>query len=160
MSIIFTKKEAVRIFPYISIDKTTQCWNWTRKLDNGYGRIWFRGKRWRVYRLLYLWKFLQLPKWKSFADPEIDHLCNNRACVNPDHLKLTDHKKNILRGNGPTAINSRKTLCIHGHPLPPTKKSNGRHCKVCNKIYMTSEKRKAYKRKYYQEHYAIKNIHL
>ena len=148
---MFTEKESKRIFPYILIDPVTQCWNWTRKLDNGYGRIWFRGKVWRVYRLLYTWKTGKVPKWKNFTDKEIDHICNNRACVNPNHLQLISHKENTLKGSGPTAVNKRKNRCKHGHLLVPDNRGS-RKCPTCNKIYMSSEKRRAYKRKYYQEH--------
>lgn len=65
----------------------------------------------------------------------IDHLCRNRSCVNPQHLELVTNKENILRGVGPTAINSRKTTCKRGHGLIGdnvviTSEGN-RRCKVC-----------------------------
>jgi len=28
---------------------------------------------------------------------QIDHLCNNRMCVNPDHLEMVSHKENQRR---------------------------------------------------------------
>jgi len=28
---------------------------------------------------------------------QIDHLCNNRMCVNPDHLEMVTHKENQRR---------------------------------------------------------------
>lgn len=31
---------------------------------------------------------------------ELDHLCRNRGCVNPDHLEPVTHKENLLRGTG------------------------------------------------------------
>jgi hypothetical protein len=47
---------------------------------------------------------------------EVDHLCRNRACVNPRHMALVPHRENTLRGMAPTAINARKTHCPAGHP--------------------------------------------
>lgn len=51
------------------------------------------------------------------AKMDLDHLCRNHACWNPEHLQPVPHRVNILRGRGPTAVNARKARCIHGHPL-------------------------------------------
>lgn len=87
------------------------CWNWTGYLGTGYGLFRLNGRAERAHRLSYSW--LVSPIEKSLV---LDHLCRNRACVNPAHLEPVSFRENILRGVGPTAINARKTHCAHGHP--------------------------------------------
>jgi hypothetical protein len=48
---------------------------------------------------------------------ELDHLCRNRACINPKHLEPVTHKENTRRGMSPSGLNSRKTHCSKGHPF-------------------------------------------
>ena len=142
---LFTKREAGRIFSKIEINPTTGCWNWTGKLDNGYGRISWKGKQTRIHRLFYVWKFGDIPVWRSKKDKEIDHLCNNRACCNPDHLQLVSNRINVYRGVGPTAVNHNKTLCVHGHDSLYWI-GNRRRCRECRRIFDASEKRKQWKK--------------
>lgn len=68
----------------------------------------------------------------------LDHLCRNRACVNPDHLEPVTNRENLLRGAGPSAEHARKTHCPQGHPysgdnlyVHPTKGT--RHCRACGR---------------------------
>lgn len=143
---MFTEKEAGRIFSKISIDFTTQCWNWTGNLSDGYGRIFWRGERWKAHRLLYLWKYGSIPKWKNKKSKEVDHICNNRKCVNPNHLRLVSNKTNVLKGDGVTAKNAKKTNCIHGHN-DFYKIGNRRRCRECRRIFDASEHRKQWRKK-------------
>lgn len=76
----------------------TGCWRWIgNKTANGYGRFYFRGVEERAHRVSYRYFIGDLPAY-TYRDGELDHLCRNRACVNPTHLELVTHQTNIRRG--------------------------------------------------------------
>lgn len=61
--------------------------------DKGYGRV-KRNKKWvGAHRVAYLFRNKEIP-----SGFEIDHLCRNKRCVNPEHLEAVSHRDNILRG--------------------------------------------------------------
>ena len=47
---------------------------------------------------------------------QLDHLCRNRSCVNPDHLEPVTCRENLRRGETLNAANLAKTHCPAGHP--------------------------------------------
>ena len=141
-------KTIKRLFTKISFDEITGCWNWTgNKNQNGYGRVRYLGNKVFVHRLMFAWiTGKSLSKIISRDNLIIDHICNNKACCNPDHLRLTTHKVNMLRGTGPSAQNARKKYCKNGHILPIEKNASGRrHCQICNTIWAREKYRQIHK---------------
>lgn len=88
-----------RIEEQVAHDPATGCWVWLgRSSRNGYGRICVRGKERQAHRVLWALLFGPIPPAHV-----LDHLCRNRACVNPAHLEPVTVQVNTLRGDGPTA---------------------------------------------------------
>lgn len=131
--IIRSGPEASRFWRRVQI-LDNGCWLWLGNLnDQGYGRFYFQSRDTRAH----VWAFTHcVGPIPPGLQP--DHTCRNRACVNPLHLELVTVRVNVLRGIGPTAINARKTHCIHGHPFSGANlilEPNGdRRCLICRRI--------------------------
>jgi hypothetical protein len=72
----------------------TPCWVWTKATTDGYGRVWHRGRLDLAHRVFYEREHGPIP-----FDLEIDHLCRNPPCVNPDHLEPVNTPENQRRGD-------------------------------------------------------------
>lgn len=84
-----------RVFARVRTDERG-CWVYAgAKTSNGYGHVNTGGTpRFRyTHRLVYEEMVGSIP-----LGTEIDHLCRNRACCNPEHLEAVSHVENVRRG--------------------------------------------------------------
>lgn len=112
----------------------SECCEWKgTKTSKGYGVMTLNGKQYRVQRIAVLLSGRKIPKGMV-----TDHLCRNRACINPEHLEVVTNTENVMRGESFSVNNLRKDRCDNGHLYSEhgkfSKRKTGkvwRSCRVC-----------------------------
>ena len=110
----------------VAINPETRCWEWLRRKNRwGYAAAKRDGRTVEMHRYVYEQLERAVP-----AGLELDHICRNRGCVNPDHLEPVTHSENMRRGD---LANRRKTHCPQGHAYAEHAYlwRGRRYCRVC-----------------------------
>lgn len=106
------------------------CWQWLGSLSvSGYGTIQLKGSTVQAHRWIYEHTVGLIPD-----DLVIDHLCRNRACINPAHMEIVTRAENTRRG----LRGELMTHCANGHPFNeentiPRSPAGGRRCRICRR---------------------------
>lgn len=120
-----------RFMSKVSPEPNSGCWLWMGYCDkSGYAKFAIKRKPLYGHRVSY-----EFAKGKIQDKMEIDHICSNKSCVNPDHLEMVtsgeNKKRMYARGERATI-----THCVNGHPR--TEKNayyhdGRRHCLPCKR---------------------------
>lgn len=117
-----------RVLARIGSPDSNGCWPWKGSLTRqGYGN--YTGMRHvstAAHRVVYTLMVGPIP-----AGLQLDHLCRNRACVNPAHLEPVTHAENVRRA----ADQDRSPTCPRGHLFDEANtyrhSTGSRKCRAC-----------------------------
>lgn len=133
-----------RLLAKVDTTDPDKCWIWQDSLaSQGYGHLKIIEDGRRVmrsaHRLSYQTFVGSIPEGLT-----LDHLCRNRACINPAHLEPVPHRVNVLRGEGLAARQVLQTHCKNGHELAGDNLRvyrGHRHCRACAVVYQWAYRR-------------------
>jgi hypothetical protein len=112
------------------------CWEWTARVEpNGYAKFMVKeGGKWRS-----IWAHIvsyTIFRGEVPTGLQLDHICRNRSCVNPEHLRAVTQKVNILSSESPIAKIAARQTCANGHAYTEenTRMYRGmRYCRTCKR---------------------------
>ncbi len=113
--------------------KQEGCWTWTAgTTTKGYAKITSNTEGSTLaHRVVY-----ELLRGPVPLDRELDHLCRNHACINPNHLRVVTHIENVRAGQA-GKYQLAKTYCLQGHPYDEEntywRRNNSRSCRTCRR---------------------------
>lgn len=134
-----SKDERVVFWSKVERRGAHECWPWLGSInEQGYGQVSINRITWRAHRLA-----VRLDGRKIPPAMVVDHICRNRSCVNPGHLRVVTPKENTLENSEHwSAKYAARDHCSKGHKYTPETsfvKQRGhrsyRVCRICQRGY-------------------------
>lgn len=128
----------------VAIGSPRECWPWQAgDRGNGYGQYWLNGKTLYAHRVA-----VELDGRSIAPGLVIDHICRNRLCCNPSHLRIvTRAVNNVENSESVSAICAAKTHCPAGHSYSEEntrrRKNGSRECRECGRKQMKAYRQRA-----------------
>lgn len=129
-----TEEQKRRFMALVNI-RPGMCWLWKGNHSKGYGRFLVQSADQQTiasHRFAYLAFVGKIPEGL-----ELDHLCRNTRCCNPEHVEPVTREENLRRSDVALGIRSAATHCASGHEFTKAntyiRTSGRRACKECNR---------------------------
>lgn len=116
---------------WAKVRKGPGCWEWLAAKSHGYGRIKILGRMLSAHRVSW-----SIANGRQIPDGlEVDHMCFNPACVNPDHLRLLTRAENAAIHPPWKKPNEIVNVCPQGHDKRLHGRTKQGKCAVCQRAH-------------------------
>lgn len=141
-----------RFYKKVNKNGPNGCWEWTAGITKfGYGKFTYTPS-FKIKKTIFAHRFaLMLAGIQLNPELVVDHICKNRKCVNPEHLRQVTHRQNNVDfSDSPPAKMAKRTHCpkCNRELIPENlvqwiyKKHGWRHCRSCVVEYNRQRKLK------------------